>query len=490
MKLSRKLSIVALVFVISMVFFGVFAMNTLKNNLIDSRKHEIQSILTFSVNQARHFIELEQANKMTRQEAEDNVIRVFSNMRDGNSFLWANDANGIARVHIKDGVVGVFQASYAKYIGYLTNHPFMFVVGESEKAGSKALYVKVNGMTLLPEWNWILGIGVYIDELESELNRLVIYLVLASVIIFIVVFGAVFWVYRSVMKQLGDDPKSIIELVLKAENEGFLASNEDRYPKNSLLYLMRNFYLHIHSILTSLHQQNESLSKNSVDLVCSTKTFGGLINAAAEEGKQVGDVLTRNKKQAEKIHTSLASCGEYLDVVASRVTDSVIFNTNNESTIKKIDADIIDSAHQLTSVGQKIPQLETLIELLSHHASLESSSHNDSFIDAKRVISELKQQIASLQSSIELSGGSLTSFLTSFGEQKVSLESLRENLTSVQQQIGQIVQDQEHLMHGTPTELDQHFDEILTALTTITGLILEHKTKSDKMSHDLDSIHF
>jgi len=47
MKLSYKIGLVALVLVVTMTFFGVFAMNTLKNNLIDSRKHEIQSILTF-----------------------------------------------------------------------------------------------------------------------------------------------------------------------------------------------------------------------------------------------------------------------------------------------------------------------------------------------------------------------------------------------------------------------------------------------------------
>lgn len=513
MKLSRKISIVAVVLIVTMVFFGVFAMNILKNNLIDSRKHEIQSILTFTVNQARHFVELEKANKITREEAEKNVIRIFSEMREGNYFLWANDANGIARVHIKDSVIGVFQSSYAKYIGYLEQNPFMFIVGESEKANSNTLYVKVNGMTLLPEWNWILGIGVYVDELEAEVHQFAMSLIFAALIMFVVIFGAVFWVYRSVINQLGDDPLTVIELVTRAEHEGFHSTTDESYSKTSLLYLMSNFYQHIHSVLDSLRHQNQSISKNSVELVSSAKRFEGLIDAASLKGKRVGDNLTENKKQIQQTHSGLASSGQYLEVVASRVTDSIIINTNNEKEIQKIEASIASDANELVKLSQNLRRFDTLIGAFndfydqyqsSDNGAVETSldisientppaffvKHTEAVAQAKAVLSELDAGVEALKGSIKQSERGLAQYLNYFGEQRLSLVSLGENLASVQLHIEQVVQAQTCLLDEMPNGLDQHFDVILSSLVIITESIDEYKTTSDKMSHDLDSIYF
>ena len=60
----------------------------------------------------------------------------------------------------------------------------------------------------------------------------------------------------------------------------------------------------------------------------------------------------------------------------------------------------------------------------------------------------------------------------------------------MKQQIEQIVQAQESLFNETPNELDQHFDEILSSLNMVTELVLKHKTQSDKMIQDMDSINF
>jgi methyl-accepting chemotaxis protein len=360
----------------------------------------------------------------------------------------------------------------------------MFVVIESEKANSNALYVKVNGMTLLPEWNWMLGIGVYVDELESEIHQFAISLIIASIVMFLAIFSVVFWVYRSVIYQLGDDPQTVIELVNKAEKEGFQDTENDDYSQDSLLNTIRNFYLHIHSILNLLRSQNQSLSKDSVDLVYSAKGLAHLIDAAANESKRVDEMLSSNKKKAQKIHSRLASSEQYLDIVASRVTDNITINTNNEKEFKKIEASLIGDTNALLKLSQHVHQLDALIETFS------DAKHSDSLGQAKVMLSELEQGIEALKVSVQQSGGELTQFLSSFGEQRLSLESLGENLINVKQQIEQIVQAQESVFDETPNELDQHFDEILSSLNVVTELVLKHKTQSDKMIQDMDSINF
>jgi chromosome segregation ATPase len=330
---------------------------------------------------------------------------------------------------------------------------------------------------------------------------------------FVVIFGAVFWVYRSVINQLGDDPLTVIELVTRAEHEGFHSTTDESYSKTSLLYLMSNFYQHIHSVLDSLRHQNQSISKNSVELVSSAKRFEGLIDAASLEGKRVGDNLTENKKQIQQTHSSLASSGQYLEVVASRVTDSIIINTNNEKEIQKIEASIASDANELVKLSQNLRRFDTLIEAFndfydqyqsSDNGAVETSldisientppaffvKHTEAVAQAKAVLSELDAGVEALKGSIKQSERGLAQYLNSFGEQRLSLVSLGENLASVQLHIEQVVQAQTCLLDEMPNGLDQHFDVILSSLVIITESIDEYKTTSDKMSHDLDSIYF
>jgi septal ring factor EnvC (AmiA/AmiB activator) len=227
----------------------------------------------------------------------------------------------------------------------------------------------------------------------------------------------------------------------------------------------------------------------------------------------VGDNLTENKKQIQQTHSGLASSGQYLEVVASRVTDSIIINTNNEKEIQKIEASIASDANELVKLSQNLHRFDTLIEAFndfydqyqsSDNGAVETSldisientppaffvKHTEAVTQAKAVLSELDAGVEALKGSIKQSERGLAQYLNSFGEQRLSLVSLGENLASVQLHIEQVVQAQTCLLDEMPNGLDQHFDVILSSLVIITESIDEYKTTSDKMSHDLDSIYF
>lgn len=483
MKLSKKIGVIVFTLAITMFFFYIFAVNTLKDHLIESRKHEIQSILTFSVNQVSHFVELEQTNEMSREEAEENVVRLLSKVRDGNNYLWANDANGIARVHIKDNVIGIFQPSYVKYMDYLDKHDFMFVVGESEKAESNALFVKVNGMTLLPQWKWMLGMGVYVDDLEAEAHKLAVSFILASATMLLVILGGIFWFYRSIINQLGDDPQNVIHFVTKFENEGFQQSKTESYPKDSLLFMLGNLYEYIHCILDSLRHQTQAITKDSIELLGATKKFEKLIDAAGLEGKRVGDVLADNKKQVQKVCSELAKSEQYLDMVASRFSDNILISTNNERELAKIEGSINNGVKKLQELSHKVRQIDDMLVV-----SENSSYQNTALADAKASLNELEGDIVFVKNSVAQSADELNKTLGSFSKQRASLESFVVHLANVKLQLEEVAQAKEDLLRETPNEIDLHVDEILSSLSTITELITDLKKSSDKLSYDLGSV--
>ncbi|AEF53480.1 cache domain-containing protein [Marinomonas posidonica] len=297
MKLSSKFTLI--VFVVFLVIAGLsyLSVYTLKESLIDARKHEIQSILKFTVNQANYYIEQEKNQILTREEAEEKVEALLSTMRFDNYYIWANDSNGIARVHVKQSVVGAFQTSYPKYVNDLDEHPFMFVVGESRKATSNALYVKVNGMTLLPDWRWMIGIGVYLDELDETLRQYTHLVIAIAVASFLLLLGVLLWVYRNTISVLGDDPNRAYDLMRRVEREGVHYLIEERFHKGSLLYLIRDSFEHFYHAFESMQQHAYMVADKTEEVTLATQQAEKLMQQLLVQGRQLSEALSHNSEQ-------------------------------------------------------------------------------------------------------------------------------------------------------------------------------------------------
>ncbi|WP_394183269.1 cache domain-containing protein [Marinomonas posidonica] len=318
MKLSSKFNLIVLVVFFVIVGLSYLSIYTLKESLIDARKHEIQSILKFTVNQANHYIEQEKNQTLTREEAEEKVEALFSTMRFDNYYVWANDANGIARVHVKDSVVGVFQPSYAKYVSYLNEHPFMFKVGESRKATSNALYVKVNGMTLLPDWRWMIGIGVYMDELDEALSQYTYLVIALAVSSFLLLVCILLWVYRNTIGVLGEDPNRAFDMMKKVERDGVHYFTQKRFPKGSLLNLVGDSFEHFYRAFEALQQDACTLADRTEEVTQAIQQVERVMQQVLVKGRQLSDVMSKTSKpDLAVIHTSyLALLQDFEDALA------------------------------------------------------------------------------------------------------------------------------------------------------------------------------
>jgi Signal transduction histidine kinase len=155
--------------VISLIIFLGIGLNLIKATLVDSSKREIQSVLAFAVHNANVFVEKAERGDMPRQEAEIQVVKLLSNMQHEHAYVWANDSDAIARVHIRPEKIGVFQSSYLRHITALSDEDIIFREATNLKPFSNKKIFKINGITRLPDWNWVIGYGVYLDDINTLL---------------------------------------------------------------------------------------------------------------------------------------------------------------------------------------------------------------------------------------------------------------------------------------------------------------------------------
>lgn len=215
MKLKTQLLIIVTISILGYALIGAYGLYSVKNNLVESRKHEIDTILHFARNQSQVFIDQYKQGNISKEDAETKVTELLSGMREGASYIWANDGQAISRVHPRAEKIGKFQQSYASQLASLKDQEFNFFTEENIKPGTDKPVLKVNGYTKLPDWNWIVGIGVYMDDVEAQYYAYAkTFFAIATPILLLVIFISSY-ISRTIIQRLGGEPEFAVSVTRK-----------------------------------------------------------------------------------------------------------------------------------------------------------------------------------------------------------------------------------------------------------------------------------
>lgn len=86
----------------------------------------------------------------------------------------------------------------------------------------------------VPEWQWIIGTGVYVDDVDEAVKKAVVADALLCALILAIVGVIAFFVSRSIVRQLGGEPAEAIALMSRAAT-GDLTVDFKSSAKGSIL---------------------------------------------------------------------------------------------------------------------------------------------------------------------------------------------------------------------------------------------------------------
>jgi methyl-accepting chemotaxis protein len=161
------------------------------------------------------------------------------------------------------------------------------------------LYPKLQYLSKVPEWNWIVGSGLYMDDLDQQV-RAAVYRVLGISAALLLAIGAIgVAVTRGVLRQLGGDPRQAAELA-RAVASGDLATHIDVAQGDST------------SLMARLGEMQASLA----DVVGNVRQSSeGVATASAEIAQGNNDLSGRTEEQASALEQTAASMEELSSTV-------------------------------------------------------------------------------------------------------------------------------------------------------------------------------
>ncbi len=210
----------ALVTVILLVVYGVvifvFNQNTISTMMMEEKKSQTKELVRVSLRVLEQYRALQLKGLLTEDEAQSQakeVIRSFLFGDGDTDYFWINDAQPTMVMHpfkpqlegkdlsgVKDpdGVylfnemVKVCEAKGSGYVQYQWQY-----YGEKGRIEPKISYVEA-----FKPWNWIVGTGVYVNDINEKLASMRNALILLSAFLILVFGGVVFFFSKSITKPI------------------------------------------------------------------------------------------------------------------------------------------------------------------------------------------------------------------------------------------------------------------------------------------------
>ncbi|HEX5393098.1 MAG TPA: methyl-accepting chemotaxis protein [Rhodocyclaceae bacterium] len=347
LRVSTRIQLLVGLTLIGLLALCITALVQLRSSMLEDRKLKTKNMVESALGVIAHHHKLAQEGKMPEDEAKAAARETLRDMRyDGGNYFFVIDTNhvyvllptkpefeGQNKKDMKDAN-GVFLiqglVSAAVKGGDFVEYAF-------PKAGQTIALPKLAYSAPFTPWNWTIGTGIYIDDVDRDYQRnaLVLGAIAAILIVAMSVLG---WrIGTSVVKQLGGEPSDAAKIMRRVAN-GDLAVDVGTAPADSMLHALGSMVASLHSLITSINSGADRLVKHAEN-----------INHAASE------VSSASEQQAESA-AAMAAAIEELTVSSSHISDSARETEHNSTEAMTLSGEGSARASQAAAAIQKIAQ--------------------------------------------------------------------------------------------------------------------------------------
>lgn len=353
MKLKTQLLLIVSISILGYALIGAYGLYSVKNNLIDSRKHEIDTILHFARNQSMVFIDQYQNGKLSKQNAEAKITELLSGMREGASYIWANDDQAISRVHPRAEKLGKFQQSYAGQFASLQNQDFNFFTEDNIKPGTNKPVLKVNGYTKLPNLNWVIGIGVYMDDIQEQYYSYAkTFFAIATPILLLVIFISSY-ISRTIIQRLGGEPEFAVAVTRK------IANGDLTEKLNHLTAAPSSLVGSMATMQQSLGQTIKTITDGLVTLTNVTSALQGQISVIDHASKGSSDATHSTAASIQELSVCIKEISNNTHLTEQNSAQALNLCVNGNTVVEKTNRSIqtiADSINESVEDFQKLKE--------------------------------------------------------------------------------------------------------------------------------------
>jgi len=390
--INRRLWLILVVAIVMLIIQGALLLKQIEADLYAAKSEKTQHVVQSAAGILQHYHALEAADGISREAAQKQAAEIIRNLRyDGQEYFWINDQTPVMVMHPTNPKLEGQNLSGFKDPDGKALFNEMVAISKSQgagqvnyrwpKPGASDPVPKVSYVQLFKPWGWIIGSGVYVDDVQAEfhtqaLKTLLIGLVIAALVALLIVL-----IVRSITQPLQHAVDAMANI---ASGDGDLTRTLDTQGNDELSALSRHF--------NAFTEKLRQVIKHSLD-------SAGQLDAAA---RNLGDVAGQSQQHSEQQSQQMELVATAINEVTYGVQDvaknaehaATEVHTAEEQALQG-QQNIEGSLRQINALSATIDQAVTVIQALA-----QESTQIGSVLEVIRSIAEQTNLLA-LNAAIE-----------------------------------------------------------------------------------------
>lgn len=389
-----------------------------------------QNVIQIADSLMQEYIARVKTGELTLEDSKVRALKRLSSIRyDGDNYYWVKDMSGKMLMHptspklvgttvteIKDADGKKLFAEMIALVAEKGEGVYNYQWPPDQTAKPKISYVK-----RVPEWNWVIGTGVYSDQIRSDvmqkvqdLGYIVLCLLAAGVIIAIFIGRSIskpVHTITDVMKELAnghldvevgmkerhdeigemahavqifqDNARQIEKLKSEQAEAERIAAEKQKREMNTLADDFEKSVGHIVSIVASAATELQSSSKNLSEMSDQTNRQTATVAAATEEASSSIQTVA---SASEELSASISEINRQISN-SSKIAASAV------EEVKKTDETVSTLSEAATQIGDVVKLIQDIAEqtnLLALNATIEAARAGEAGKGFAVVASEVK----------------------------------------------------------------------------------------------------
>jgi len=393
MRVSTRLAVAGVAVFLGLALIAGYTLMQIRSDALAAHNIRIKNLVEVSQGVVGNYQKLETDKKLSREEAQLQAKEALRTLRFGNDdYFFIYDFDGRAVM-----VAGNPKMEGDTFLGKTDKKGFkmwdaIVEIGKGPGKGSVEYWFPRSGQTdpkpklayllSVPDWKWIIGTGVYIDDVDEAVNTAALRYALMSLLVLAVVGVVAFFVSRSIVAQLGGEPATAIDAMSRAaagdltvdvrsssrgsilDSAGEMVRSirkmvgEISHSSNALTQGAERISTASHEVAIASERQSDATSSMAAAIEEMTVS----INHISDSANDTQENSLASVRLSEDGFVRIQAASHGIKEIASTVTDA-------SGRIRKLE----ERANQISSIAGVIKEIAGQTNLLALNAAIEAA---------------------------------------------------------------------------------------------------------------------
>ena len=371
MSVARRLGLLTLSAVLGIMILATIFLLSERTLIMEERKSSVRQAVEVAHGLLVHHQKLVAEGKISEAEAKARAVAEIKELRYSTvEYFWINDMHPNMVLHsFKPEMDGRDMSDFKNSEGRFLYKEFVAIVQASEagfvpyvwpKPGSDQLVPKVSYVKGFAPWGWVIGSGVYVDNVDATVIQRAISFAIGTLVMVVLLLSIGFLISRGILKQLGGEPDYATKLTQRIAEGDLSVSIALKHPEQaSLLAAIATMRDRFAVIVRQVRDGSE-----------------GVATASAEIAQGNNDLSARTEQQASALEETAASMEELSSRVHQNADSARQANqlASNASTVAmrggEVVGKVVNTMKEINDSSKRISDIISVIDGIAFQTNI------------------------------------------------------------------------------------------------------------------------